>query len=264
MSIVILILAVVEGLTEFIPVSSTGHLVVTSSLLGFDPEWREPFLIVVQLGAILAVVVNRWREIEAMIRGGRWLRFGILLFIGFLPAAVLGLLFHHRISELLKTPIYVAAAWIVGGVLILVIDRPTDKGHPAPVSDLVDITPKHALLIGLAQCLSLWPGMSRAACTILGGMVVGLNRPTATLFSFYLAIPTMVAASGYELVKNREHLSGAGLPILVGSVVAFGVAYATVKWLLGFVKTHTFRGFAAYRIAAGALLTLTPASWWAA
>jgi undecaprenyl-diphosphatase len=259
-TLAVLILAVVEGLTEFLPISSTGHLVVASSLLGFDPVWREPFLIVIQLGAIMAVVVNRWREIVSMASGGRLVRFALLLFVAFLPAAVLGLLFHHRISELLKTPFYVSIAWIVGAAAILIIDRPKPSG-PAEVNDLVDIKPKHAILIGLAQCLSLWPGMSRSASTILGGLVVGLNRSTATLFSFYLAIPTMFAASFYELFKFRHQLEGSGPAFGAGMVFSFMVAWATVRWLLDFVKTHTFRGFAIYRLLAGAALMLAPEGW---
>jgi undecaprenyl-diphosphatase len=259
MLLVVIILGIIEGLTEFIPVSSTGHLVIGASLLKFDPVWREPFLVVIQLGAIFAVVVDRRREILAMMRQHQIVRFGLLLFVAFLPAAVVGLLVHHAISGLLQRPVYVSAAWIIGGIAILLLDRP--RANPA-VTDIQKVTFTKAGLIGLAQCLSLWPGMSRSASTIIGGLTVGLDRSTATLFSFYLAIPTMFAASGYELVRFRHELSGAGVEFAVGMAVSFLVAWATVRWLLAFVRTHSFQGFAFYRIVVGALLLLLPAAWW--
>jgi undecaprenyl-diphosphatase len=258
----IVILGVVEGLTEFLPVSSTGHLVIGSTLLGFKPTWREPFLVVIQLGAILAVVVDRGPEILHMLRSGKQvvIDLAVKLALGFFPSAVLGLLVHKAISQLLKSPAGVSAAWILGGVAILLLDRRVEAN--ASPGDLSKVTPKQALLVGLAQCLSLWPGMSRSASTILGGLAVGLDRPTATIFSFYLAIPTMFAASAYELLKFRHGLEGSALAFLLGMVVAFFVAWATVRWLLKFVQTHTFRAFAIYRIAAGALILLLPSSLW--
>lgn len=266
MLIAVLILAVVEGLTEFIPISSTGHMVITAALLGFDPPWREPFLVVIQLGAIAAVVVLRFKELSAIFsRGTRAVvDVGVKLALGFFPSAILGLLLHDYISALLDSPRGVSAAFIVGGILILIVDRP--KATPPAGAELhdplVSVTYKQAFLVGLAQCLALWPGMSRSGATIIGGVAVGLDRHAATLFSFYLAIPTMLAASAYDLLKNRDHLGGAGLEFGVGMITAFVVAWATIRWFLKFVESHTFRGFAIYRIVAGiALLLLVPESW---
>jgi undecaprenyl-diphosphatase len=265
--LIVFLLSLVEGLTEFLPVSSTGHLVVASSLLDFDPTWREPFLIVIQFGAILAVIVDRRSELLAIMRSNRLVSFLVLLFLGFAPSAILGLAIKPWISTMLKNPVGVTVAWIAGGVAILLLDRkkPSAEGPPAastaPKEAFPAVTPKQALLVGIAQCFALWPGMSRSASTIIGGLLVGLDRPMATLFSFYVAIPTMLAASSYELYKNRHTLSGSGLPIAVGMVVSFLVAWATVRWLLKYVETHTFRPFAIYRIAAGALLLLLPINW---
>jgi undecaprenyl-diphosphatase len=265
--IIVLILAVIEGLTEFIPVSSTGHLVVAASALGFTPAWREPFLVVIQLGAVMAVVVDRRAALLEILKIGKLVRFATLLLLGFLPSAVLGLALHKVISQLLKTPVGVSMAWIVGGIAILAIDRK----KPSPVTEemkeqdgaaFVDrVTPKQAVWVGLAQCLSLWPGMSRSASTILGGLVAGLDRSSATLLSFYLAIPTMFAASGYELLKFRHELGGGGPSFAVGMIVSFIVAWVTVRWLLRYVQTHTFRPFAIYRIIAGAVILFLPAAW---
>jgi len=263
MLIAVIILAIVEGLTEFIPVSSTGHLVVVASLLRFDPEWREPFLVVIQLGAIAAVVVDRFAEMVAMLRSRVLLRFAGLLFVAFVPAAVLGLAVHDVISALLRRPMYVSLAWMTGGLLILLVDRERPGANAASVARLEDVSPRHALVIGLTQCLSLWPGMSRSGSTIIGGLVAGLDRTTATVFSFYLAMPTMVAASGYELFKFRHHLQGASGWFALGIALSFVVAWAGVRWLLTFVRSHSFRGFAIYRLVCGALLLATPASWWA-
>jgi undecaprenyl-diphosphatase len=260
--VTILILALIEGLTELIPVSSTGHLVVASTFLDFNETWREPFLIVIQFGAILAVIVDRRTDLLAIVRSHRFIPFAILLLIAFMPSAVLGLAFKKYISLLLKNPIGVSIAWVIGGIAILVLDRPSKK-PPAdvPPDPFPEVTRKQALLIGLAQCLSLWPGMSRSATTILGGLGVGLDRRTATLFSFYLAIPTMAAASTYELYKERDSLAGSGMPIAIGMVVSFLVTWATVRWLLKYVQTHSFMPFAVYRIVAGAVLLFLPIEW---
>lgn len=266
MLVAVLILAIVEGLTEFLPISSTGHMVVAAALLGFDPPWREPFLVVIQLGAIAAVIVMRARELLGLLTGGgrTLLDVGIKLGLGFFPSAILGFLLHDKISALLQSPRGVSTAFIVGGILILIVDRPK-AGAPPPdelADPLVSVTYKQAFLVGLAQCLALWPGMSRSGATIIGGVAVGLDRRAATLFSFYLAIPTMLAASAYDLLKNREHLGGAGLEFGLGMVIAFVVAWATIRWFLRFVQSHTFRGFAIYRIVAGiALLFFVPEEW---
>lgn len=263
MIVTILILAVLEGLTEFLPVSSTGHLAVAASLLHFDPAWREPFLVIVQLGAVLAIVVDRRRALLDILRSGKdnVLRFSMLLLLGFIPSAVLGLAVHKMISAVLKQPLYISVAWIAGGIAIFLIDRPKENLPVPDTKGVLAVTPKQAALIGLAQCLSLWPGMSRSASTILGGLLVGLDRPTATLFSFYLAIPTMFAASGYEMLKFRHELEGSGPWLALGMTGAFFVAWATVRWLLRYVQTHTFRPFAIYRVLAGAAILLLPSEW---
>jgi undecaprenyl-diphosphatase len=261
--LVVLILSLIEGLTEFLPVSSTGHLVVASSFLEFDPPWREPFLIVIQFGAIVAVIVDRRRDLLQILTSGRLVRFGVLLILGVAPSAILGLAIKSWISGMLKNPVGVTIAWIAGGIAILILDRPkkTEATTEAPADPFPAVTPKQALWVGIAQCFALWPGMSRSASTIIGGLLVGLDRRMATLFSFYVAVPTMLAASSLELYKNRDALSGSGLPIAVGMAVSFVVAWATVRWLLKYVQTHTFRPFAIYRIVAGAILLALPINW---
>lgn len=269
MWLTILLLSVIEGLTEFLPISSTGHLVVASGLTHFDPPWREPFLVVIQVGAIIAVVVARWSQILALLRSGRAALFdvGVKIALGFLPSAVIGLLLHDYISRLLANPALVSLAWVIGGVAILVVDRPsrTSPTASAPAdnvaAELASVTPRQALLVGFSQCFALWPGMSRSGSTILGGLLVGLDRRTATLLSFYIAIPTMFAASGYELLKFRDQLDGSFSMFLVGLIGSFVIALATVRWLLRFVQTHTFRGFAAYRLIVGCAMLLFPSSW---
>lgn len=274
----VVLLSLVEGLTEFIPVSSTGHLVVVASLIGFEPAWREPFLVVIQLGAIFAVIVDRWKPITGLFTAGTKpiLDVGYKLALGFFPSAILGLLLHDLISQLLKSPIGVSAALIFGGVAIIFLDRPKVAGevlpgelgekqkvaHPVSIHELESISIGQALKVGLAQCLALWPGMSRSGATILGGLAVGLDRPTATIFSFYLAIPTMFAASGYELLKFRDQLAGSTGAFALGMIVSFAVAWVTVRWLLRFVQTHTFRSFGIYRIIFGLVILLLPASLW--
>jgi undecaprenyl-diphosphatase len=218
---------------------------------------------VIQLGAVSAVLVDRRAQIvELLIKGGmpQTIELVIKLLLGFFPSAIIGFVLHDAISDLLGNPIAVSAAWIVGGVAILLLDR--GQAIEGATTKLLDITRKQALLVGLAQCLALWPGMSRSGSTIIGGLLVKLDRPTATLFSFYLAIPTMLAASGYELLKFRDQLGGSGASFALGMIVSFFVAWATVRWLLKWVASHTFRPFAIYRIVAGiALLLLPPALW---
>jgi len=253
-----LLLGVVEGLTEFLPVSSTGHLIVTSHLVGFAGRRAEVFQIFIQLGAILAVVweyraklLSVTRDLRREVRAGG---FAWNVALAFLPAAVAGLLVHDFISERLFQPLTVALALIVGGLLILVVEAlPL-----APRTRDVDaVGTRQALGVGLAQCLALWPGFSRSAATILGGMVVGLDRRTATEFSFFLAIPTMFAATLYDLAKNFAHLEPGDLSWLALSfVVSFLVAWVSVRWLLRFVSTHTFRVFAWYRLAFGLVILI--------
>jgi len=253
-----LTLGIVEGLTEFLPISSTGHLIVTSRLLHFEGLRAEVFSVFIQLGAILAVVweyrAKLVRVVRDLPRERRARGFAWNLVLGFLPAAVLGLAVHDFISERLFNPVTVALALIVGGLAILVVEA---LPLAARTRDVDAVGWRQALGVGLAQCLSLWPGFSRSAATILGGMLAGCDRRTATEFSFFLAIPTMFAATLYDLAKRYHDLAPGDLAWLaLAFVVAFVVAWGTVRWLLRFVSTHTFRAFAWYRLAVGVLILL--------
>ena len=251
-----LILGIVEGLTEFLPVSSTGHLIIVSDLLGQNDEKGKVFDIVIQLGAILAVC---WEFRARFARAFAGLgsdpvqqRLAVNLFVAFLPAAIVGLAIQKYIKLYLFNPITVAGALIVGALAIFAIER-WYKRHGAPrVTSVDDMTWKDALKVGLAQCLSLIPGTSRSGATIMGGMVFGLSRQVATEFSFFLAVPIMFAASGYEMFKHRTELSGGDLTsIAVGFVVSFAFALLAVKALIRYVARHDFNAFAVYRIALG-------------
>jgi undecaprenyl-diphosphatase len=254
-----LALGVVEGLTEFLPVSSTGHLIIVSDLLGVNDEKGKVFDIVIQLGAILAVV---WEYRSRFVRAFSGLardpvqqRFATNLAVAFVPAAAVGLLFQSQIKAYLFNPVSVAAALILGALAIFAIER-WYRSHGAPrVTAVDDMRWKDALLVGLAQCLALIPGTSRSGATIMGGMVFGLSRQAATEFSFFLAVPIMFAASGYQMVKYRALFDAHDLaPFAVGFVVSFLGALLAVRALIRFVASHDFRGFAWYRIALGALV----------
>lgn len=250
-----LILGVVEGLTEFLPVSSTGHLIVTSAFLGLDGKRGEVFGVFIQLGAILAVV---WEYRPRLVRLAREItqprarNFILTVGLAFLPAACVGLLVHDLISEYLFSPSTVAAALIAGAFLIFAVEAlPLE----ARTKDVETVSWKQGLWIGIAQCAALWPGFSRSAATILGGLCVGLDRRAATEFSFFLAIPTMFAATSYSLLKNYRYLEpGDGAGLTLAFVVSFLVGWASVRWLLRYVSTHTFRAFAWYRLAFGMAL----------
>jgi undecaprenyl-diphosphatase len=247
---------IVEGITEFIPVSSTGHLIVAGQWLGFSDERAKTFDIFIQLGAILAIVwIYRTRFLEVARTAAREpvsRRFVTNLVLGFIPAAVVGLLTHHWIKAHLFSATSVALAFIVGGVLILVIER----WHPEPrVQDARDLAPRTAFAIGVIQVLALFPGTSRSGATIMGGYALGLSRTAATEFSFFLGVPVLAAAAGYELFKGRAALSAADLPVFaVGLAVAFVSAMIVVKAFLRYVSHHSFAVFAWYRIVFGALL----------
>jgi undecaprenyl-diphosphatase len=253
-----LLLGIVEGLTEFLPVSSTGHLIVTSDLLEFGGKRKEVFSIFIQLGAILAVVWEYRERLFRVVReaprraGAR--RFVVALGVAFLPAAILGLLVHDYISEHLFSTATVGWALIGGALLIFLVEAlplqvRTRRAEAVGWSQ--------AALIGVAQCLALWPGFSRSAATILGGLSVGLDRRSATEFSFFLAIPTMFAATFYDLIKNYRWLEpGDGAWLAFSFVISFFVGWASVRWLLHFVSTHTFRIFAWYRLAFGLVILL--------
>ena len=253
------ILGILEGLTEFLPVSSTGHLIVVGDLLNFTGDQAKTFEIVIQLGAILAIVWHYRHKVLTVIRGlGREAsanKFAANLLIAFLPAAVLGLLFHHAIKEKLFNPITVAIALVVGGILILVIERL--KPEPR-IHQVDDLSWKDALKLGFAQSLALFPGVSRSGATIMGGLMFGLSRTAATEFSFFIAIPTMFAATGYDLLKNMSALHSADFGYFaIGFVCAFISASAVVKTLLHYVAKHDFSLFAYYRILFGGIVL-----WW--
>ena len=248
----------VEGLTEFLPISSTGHLILLGSALGLDDERTKTFEVVIQLGAILAVVWffrARFLDVARRAADPSTRRFVLNLALAFLPAAVLGFLFHHAIKALLFRPLTVALALILGGLAILLIEARRPRLRVAEVEGM---PPSLALGIGLAQCLALVPGVSRSGATILGGYALGVSRTAATEFSFFLAVPTMLCATGYDLFANRAALSSSDLPaFLVGFAVAFVSALLVVRALVRFVAHNTFRSFAWYRIVLG-LVTL----WW--
>jgi undecaprenyl-diphosphatase len=250
------ILGLVEGATEFLPISSTGHLIIVGDLLNFNDNKGKVFEIVIQLGAILAVCFEfrkrLFNTITHMRSDASAQGFILNLFIASLPAALLGLTFHNFIKSYLFSPITVAIALIVGGFAILYIEKYTS--HSA--TDKIEaITKKQALQIGLAQSLALVPGISRAGATILGGMVFGLTRQTATEFSFFLAIPIMFAATGYDLLKNWHLLNIADLPMfIVGFVTAFLSAILVIELLIRYVANHDFTAFAWYRIIFGTIV----------
>lgn len=253
----IILLGIVEGITEFLPVSSTGHLILAGALLGYDEQRWQLFNIVIQLGAILAVVVLYWRTfwtvITGVLRGEAGpVRFVRNIAIAFVPAVVVGLLFIKQIEALLLRPIVVAIALIAGGVAILVIER---LAKPGETRGVADIPVKTAVGIGLLQCLAMIPGVSRSGATILGGLTLGVERRTAAEFSFFLAIPTMLGATVYELARHHAELTSGNTigigGIGVGFVVAFIVALLVVRWFVTIVGRHGFAPFAWYRIVAG-------------
>jgi undecaprenyl-diphosphatase len=261
--LVALILGIVEGLTEFLPVSSTGHLIVAGSLLGYTGEQAKVFEIVIQAGAILAVCWEYRARLVAAVVGlptrPEAQRFVFNLLLAFLPAAILGLLFSKLIKRHLFAPVPVALAFVVGALVILWAER---RQRVAPSTIRIDSVDAmrwpDALKVGIAQAFALIPGTSRSGATIIGGMLFGLSRPAATEFSFFLAIPTLFAACIYEFVRNRALLSTADLQAFgIGFVAAFISAFLCVRWLIRYVSRHDFVPFAWYRIAFGILILAT-------
>jgi undecaprenyl-diphosphatase len=253
------LMGIVEGLTEFLPISSTGHLILAGSLLGFTDDKSKVFEIAIQTGAIFAVmIIYRQRLVETLAGLGseaRARRFAINVAIAFVPAVVLGLLFGKAVKAHLFTPVVVATAFIVGGFIILWAERRTMK---ARIETVDAMRPVDALAVGLAQCLALVPGTSRSGATIIGGMLFGLSRQAATEFSFFLAIPTLIGAGAYSLWKERALLSMSDLPLFaVGLVFSFLAAWVCVRWLLRYIATHSFVVFAWYRIAFGVVVLAT-------
>jgi undecaprenyl-diphosphatase len=260
------ILGIVEGLTEFLPVSSTGHLILVGHLLGFNDEKGEVFEIFIQAGAILAICWEYRQRLLSTFAGIFSDRvaqnFARNLLIAFLPLACFGLAFNKQIKALLFKPIPVALAFIVGGVIILFAERWYKARTVQPNARLIDsvdeLTWKHALKLGFAQCAALIPGTSRSGATIIGGLFFGLSRKCATEFSFFLAIPTLIAATFYSLWKARDLLSMSDVPVFgVGIVAAFLSAFVVVRWLIRYVSTHDFSIFAWYRIVFGLVVLAT-------
>jgi len=260
----VILLGIVEGLTEYLPVSSTGHLILASELLGYNASEWAMFNVIIQLGAILAVIVLYWRTFWAVGMGlirrepTSW-RFLRNLIIAFIPAAVIGLALHKQIEALLGAPRVVAVALIVGGIAILILERLIKK---ADIVGIADIPVVRTIGIGFIQCISMIPGVSRSGATIMGALSLGVERRTAAEFSFFLAIPTMLGATTLELVKNGQELTSGRVvwsDIAVGFVVSFIVAILVIRWFVGIVSRHGFGPFAWYRIVAGsaALLWLT-------
>ena len=254
------IMGVVEGVTEFLPISSTGHLILAGSLLGFDDAKAKVFDIAIQTGAILAVIIVYWQKIRstlvALPTERQAQKFALNVLIGFIPAVVLGLLFGKLIKAHLFTPIVVATTFILGGFVILWAERRPQSA--ARIHSVDDMTPLDALKVGLVQCLAMIPGTSRSGATIIGGMLLGLSRKAATDFSFFLAIPTLISAGVYSLYKERALLSMADLPMFaVGLFFSFISAWVCVRWLLRYISNNSFVPFAWYRIAFGIAVLVT-------
>jgi len=246
-----LILGLVEGFTEFLPISSTGHLIVVSHWLGLtQTETNKAFEVIIQLAAILAVVAN-YRDKFTPAHLQLWIK----LAIAFVPIGVVGLLFHHQIKALFSVEV-VAVMFILGGIVFLLVERLHDSSR-APVHDVEAVSYRQAVWIGIAQVFALIPGTSRAGATIIGALLVGLDRKASAEFSFLLALPVMAAASGFDLVKHYQEFSGdqAGM-LLVGFVTAFVVAFLTMRLFIRFLQRFTFNAFGVYRIAFGLLLLL--------
>ena len=245
-----LILGVVEGLTEFLPISSTGHLILAGDLLGFRDERAGVFFVSIQTGAVLSVLWEYRRRFFA-VDAGLYRN----LLVAFVPAAVLGLAFGGAIKAYLFSPVPVALAFIIGGLIILLAERRT---RVARVDSTRAMSWLDALKVGVAQCFALIPGTSRSGATIIGGMLFGLSRPAATEFSFFLAVPTLVAAGAYDLWQNRGLFSAQDLQMVaVGLVVSFFSALLVIRWLIRYVATHDFKPFAWYRIAFGVIVLAT-------
>ena len=251
-----LVLGIVEGVTEFLPISSTGHLIVASQLVNYPESARATFEIFIQLGAILAVVWLYLAPLADLVRRAPSDANAIGLLgkvaLAFLPAAGVGFLFHHAIEEHLFSPTVVAITLIVGGVVIIALER---RAWQFEVHTIEGTGWRHAFWVGVSQVLSLIPGVSRAGATIIGGMLAGMDRPAATQFSFYLSIPTLFAASLYSLFKARQDLAaGDALPLAVGFITSFIAALIVVRAFIGYVRSHDFTGFGYYRIAAGLVI----------
>ena len=257
------IMGIVEGLTEFLPISSTGHLILAGALLGFDDDKAKVFDIAIQTGAIFAVILVYWQKIRdtfvALPTDKQARQFALNVLVAFLPAVVLGLLFGKAIKANLFTPVVVASTFIIGGFIILWAEkRQKDNPAAARINEVEAMSVMDALKVGLVQCLAMIPGTSRSGATIIGGMLLGLSRRAATDFSFFLAMPTLIGAGVYSLYKERALLSVADVPLFaVGLVFAFVSAWLCIRWLLRYIASHSFVPFAWYRIAFGVVVLAT-------
>lgn len=263
-----IIVAIVEGLTEFVPVSSTGHMILVSNLIDFTGAFADMFIIVIQLGAILAVVVLYWTKISTSVvdffkfiftkgrEGETGFRFGINVIVGSIPALIVGLLLHDKIKSLLN-PRAVIYGFIVGGILLIVIENIYRKRRPKARS-IDAITAKESLIVGIAQCFAMWPGMSRSASTIMGGWIAGLSTPVAAEFSFFLAIPAMVGSTGLDMLKFDYSIMTTTdwIALAVGFLVAFIVALVVMNKFVNYLKKKPMRVFAVYRIIVGVILAV--------
>ncbi len=259
------LMGIVEGLTEFLPVSSTGHLILAAALIDFTggsltPEKVKAFEISIQTGAILAIVLVYWQRLTSTVRAmghdRNARRFVLNVLVGFLPAVIVGLSFGKNVQTLLFTPMVVASTFILGGLIILWAER--RKNAVVRVAEVEDMSVLDALKVGLVQCLAFVPGTSRSGSTIIGGMLFGLSRKAATEFTFFLAIPTLIGAGAYSLLKVRHSLGMADLPLfLIGFLFSFIAAWLCVRWLLRYVSTHDFVPFAWYRIGFGGVILVT-------
>lgn len=261
----VIVMGIVEGLTEFLPISSTGHLILAGSLLNFTGEKIKVFEIVIQAGAIFAVCLEYRKRIAQVLMGLgsdiKAQRFALHVLVAFLPAAILGLLFSKQIKAYLFKPVPVALAFILGGLIILWTERRHQQQtqvRPSQLENIDDMRLMDALKIGLAQSFALIPGTSRSGASIIGAMWFGMSRKAATEFSFFLAIPTLLGATVYSLYKARNELSSADIPMFsLGTVAAFISAFFCVRWLLRYVSSHNFNAFAWYRIAFGCMILIT-------
>jgi len=251
-----IIIAIVEGITEYLPISSTGHMIITEELIGVSTqeEFTKLFTVAIQLGAILAVVVLYWRKFFDF---SRW-QFYVKLIIAVIPAIVLGYLFSDKIDKFLESPTTVAVTMLLGGIVLLFIDKlfnPSLESGSQVIKTEEEISNKKAFIIGIWQCLAMIPGVSRSAASIIGGMQQKLTRKLAAEFSFYLAVPTMCAATGYKLLKGYKTFTSDHVQLLlVGNLVAFVVAVLAIKFFISFLQKHGFRLFGWYRIIAGIIL----------
>ncbi|MCR4945212.1 MAG: undecaprenyl-diphosphate phosphatase [Clostridium sp.] len=263
-----IIIAIVEGLTEFIPVSSTGHMILVGNLIDFKGQFADMFEVVIQLGAILAVVVLYWKKIKDSVieffkyiftkgeEGKTGFRFGINVIIGSIPCGIVGVLFYSKIKSLFR-PEAVIVGFIVGGILLILIENKFRKRKGA-VKDIDKITPMQSLKIGVFQVLSMWPGMSRSASTIMGGWVAGLSTPIAAEYSFFLAIPAMIGSSAKDLFEYDYSIMNSTywIALIVGFIVAFIVSIVVMNGFVSYLKKKPMRIFAVYRLCAGILLAI--------